>query len=65
MICAILSPKNMHVIEEIRGKSGLCLIIAPRLTTSFKHQRVTLNQTFTKPHEMLGILLFQTKIPLI
>ena len=33
---AILSPKNMLVIEEIRGKSGLCLIVAPRLLLSTK-----------------------------
>ena len=34
MICAILSLKNMHVIEEIRGKSGLCLMEAPRILSS-------------------------------
>ena len=31
-------PQNMLVIEEIRGKSRLCLIVAPRLHLSTKEQ---------------------------
>ena len=34
--CHPCIPKNMLVIEEIRGKSGLCLTVAPRLLLSTK-----------------------------